>query len=740
MRLTGRSIAMSMALVIASMVAVQAAGQVTASAAVAPEVQAQMAAAPAGSMLTVIVRLRDRVDLRARRSGPFAQRLASVIGDLQGKASLSQLAVRVLLNVRKAQGKVASFTPLWVNNSISVTATAEVIAELGTRPDVDQITPDEIAIVPAATMLSTAATSTDVTVTQAASLWDLGITGQGVVVADLDSGVDVTHPDLAASYRGGPNSWFDPYNQFPNAPTDLSGHGTATTGVMVAGAATGSTIGMAPGAKWIAARVFNNAGGSTVTGIHQALQWVLDPDRNPATADAPRVVNNSWAYGNPGCNLEFQPDVQALRAAGILPVFAAGNYGPGAATSVSPANYPESIAVGATDNSDVIDAGSSRGASTCGGRTSSYPDLTAPGVDILTTDLYGTYFPYTGTSLAAPKVAGALALLVSAQPDPGADLAGALAHGAVDLGAAGADNVYGAGRINAFTAYQWLQANPPPPPTTTTTTVAPTTTTTLPPDTTTTVVPTTTTTLPPDTTTTVAPTTTTTTVAPTTTTTVAPTTTTTVAAGPADLVFANGFDSGNLGGWSSSSTNGGKLSVTAAAARSGAYGLQAQIVNTTAMYVSDTTPSALTGYHARFAYAPNGLTITSGRTHDLLQVLDGANTAQASVQVTKNAAGSYQVRASVRSGTSTRTTAWYTITNATHAIEIGWSAATTASGTNGSMTLWIDGAAKETVASLRNGTARVETARLGPQSLVSGISGTEYLDGFSSTRGSYIGP
>ena len=60
-------------------------------------------------------------------------------------------------------------------------------------------------------------------------------------------------------------------------------------------------------------------------------------------------MNNSWAYGPPGCNLEFQADLQALRSAGIVPVFAAGNYGPGSQTSVSPANYPEALSVGAVD-------------------------------------------------------------------------------------------------------------------------------------------------------------------------------------------------------------------------------------------------------------------------------------------------------------------------------------------------------------------------------------------------------
>ena len=142
--------------------------------------------------------------------------------------------------------------------------------------------------------------------------------------------MDVNHPDLAGRWRGGPNSLVRPLRPAPHDPTDVSGHGTATMGVMVGGDAGGTSIGMAPGATWIAAKIFNDAGSATATAIHSAMQWVLDPDGDPATADAPQVVNNSWAYGTPGCNLAFQPDLQALRAAEIVPVFAAGNYGPGA--------------------------------------------------------------------------------------------------------------------------------------------------------------------------------------------------------------------------------------------------------------------------------------------------------------------------------------------------------------------------------------------------------------------------
>ena len=174
---------------------------------------------------------------------------------------------------------------------------------------------------------------------------------------------------------------------------------------------------MAPGATLIAARVFDDRGATTATAMHLAFQWLLDPDHDPATADAPRVVNASWALGaGPSCNLAFQPDVRALRAAGILPVFSAGNFGPTAATSASPANYPESLSVGAVGATDTVWAYSSAGPSTCGGRTRVFPDLVAPGVSVLSADLFGGFQYLTGTSVAAPHVAGAAALLLGAHP------------------------------------------------------------------------------------------------------------------------------------------------------------------------------------------------------------------------------------------------------------------------------------------------------------------------------------
>jgi subtilisin family serine protease len=366
-----------------------------------------------------------------------------------------------LLAQRKTQRLVTKVVPLWIFNGAVVTATRRVLEELAKRSDVLQIRPSATVAAPALPQ----STGTDTPLEQnldvinARQLWDLGYRGQGVVVASLDTGVDATHPDLAASWRGGSNSWYDPNGQHPTTPTDVNGHGTWTIGVMVGGSASGTAIGVAPAAKWIAAKIFNDRGVATTAGIHMAFQWLLDPDGNPNTADAPNVVNDSWVMGATGCNLEFQLDLQRLRAAGIVPVFAAGNGGPSPSTSYSPANNPEALSVGAIDNSGVLDSTSSRGPGACDGGV--YPGLVAPGDDITTSDLFGGYVSESGTSLAAPHVAGALALLLSAFPNASADQQlAALENSSLNLGAARPDNNFGYGRVDTLGAFYRLASTP----------------------------------------------------------------------------------------------------------------------------------------------------------------------------------------------------------------------------------------------------------------------------------------
>jgi len=413
----------------------------------------------------VIVMLKAQVDPSTVTGSSRHQRSRNLENRLRSTADTGQRGLLTLLRKRQAQGLVTAIDPLWIFNGVGVTAAPSVVRELAARSDVRRIDPELTIQAPAAPAAAVPATTgpvaaePNVSLVNAPALWNLGFRGQGVVVANMDTGVDYTHPDLAGRWRGGTNSWYDPNGQHTTVPTDINGHGTATMGVMVGGDSGGTSIGMAPDARWIAVKVFNDRGSATSTAIHHGFQWLLDPDGNPNTADAPDVLNDSWTLSAAGCNLDFQPDLTQLRAAGILPIFAAGNFGPTPGTVLSPANNPQAFAVGATDDADLIDPSSSRGPSACGQTV--VPRAVAPGVNVRTTDLYGMYATETGTSLAAPHVAGALALLLSAFPDISADRqAAALESGAVDLGPIGADNDYGVGRLNVLAAYQWLSTAP----------------------------------------------------------------------------------------------------------------------------------------------------------------------------------------------------------------------------------------------------------------------------------------
>ncbi|MEO8357144.1 MAG: S8 family serine peptidase [Chloroflexota bacterium] len=411
--------------------------------------------------ITVIVQLRQKANLPSGTGLRKADRVANLIKALTTTADKTQGPVKKVLDEKQSQGAVKSYTEFWIFNGFSITASPDVIQELASHPDVFSITSDELDVVPAGAAQAFSNPEVNVSLINAPALWSMGYGGQGIVVASMDSGVNMAHTDLASRWRSGANSWFDPYGQHPASPFDLSGHGTWTMGVMVGGDSGGASIGVAPGAQWIAVKMFNDAGTSTATAIHQGYQWLLNPDGDPATDDAPHVVNNSWTFAYPGCNLDFEPDLQALRAAGILPVFAAGNGGPSANTSYSPANNPSAFAVGAINNGSSIYGLSSRGATKCGGSAGVFPELVAPGVNVYTTDLGGFYTTASGTSLAAPHVAGGLALLLSAYPDLSAGQQGdVLKSSAVDLGVAGPDNIYGYGRLNLLAAYQQLSGAP----------------------------------------------------------------------------------------------------------------------------------------------------------------------------------------------------------------------------------------------------------------------------------------
>jgi subtilisin family serine protease len=436
-----------------------------------PELQLTLKSAGPADKFAVIVKLAEKAELQPlQASSPQGEerttRHAKVVKTLRDKANVSQKSIKIYLAAKERHGKIEKVKYFWIVNGLAMTADAQTIRELGSRPDVEAVIPDQVISFPRSSSASTTGAGWNLDMVGAPVLWQLGYTGQGIVVANLDSGVDVKHPALASKWRGGANSWFDAISNPPSmTPFDDNGHGTHTMGVMVAGNTTDNMVGVAPGATWIAAKIFDSQGKGAHSGIHAAFQWLLDPGNDGNPADAPNVVNCSWGIDTAGkYNAEFATDIMALTTAGIAVVFAAGNSGPLAGTSESPANNPGAFSVGATDNNDLVTTLSSRGPSAYDG--SIFPAVTAPGSAIRTTDLTGlsnlnTYINADGTSLAAPHVAGAFALLLSINPKlTEAELENAVAAAALDIGPAGPDNGYGSGRLDIIQAAEKLKLIP----------------------------------------------------------------------------------------------------------------------------------------------------------------------------------------------------------------------------------------------------------------------------------------
>jgi subtilisin family serine protease len=414
--------------------------------------------ASADTELNVIVRLKDRPGFSTTvGAGKFSKSV--LLGNIRVNASHGRNALKTFFKTNPVREQL----PLWHINGLALTADAGTIKKLVLHPAVRSVTLDETFSIPPSCYSSKLSSTWNVSQIHADKLWSLGFTGSGVVVAVMDTGADIDNPHLQSSYRGGTNSWFDPTGTY-STPYDSSGHGTQVLGIILGSNDIDTPIGIAPSAQWIAAKIFNDAGLATVSGIHLAFQWLLDPDDNPETDDAPHIVNCSWGLIESvnQCVTEFQQDVELLRQAGIAVVFAAGNesVNPLLPSSVSPANYPESLSVGAVDSSSTIVSSSSRGPSACDGLI--YPKLVAPGSSIETCDLsFGglidQHVYVDGTSFAAPHVSAAFALLMQAFSDANSmDIEAAMITSAADLGDGGADNTYGNGQVDVYAAYQVL--------------------------------------------------------------------------------------------------------------------------------------------------------------------------------------------------------------------------------------------------------------------------------------------
>jgi len=434
----------------------------------------------------------EQADLSAAYDMDWHSRGWYVYRTLAEAAQRSQAGV-----VRYLESRGLEYESFWINNAIYVRGgDLTAIQGLAARPDVARLKADDVLHLPEPPAETAGAEGANdswgLGWIHAPEVWALGDRGGGIVVANIDTGVQYDHPQLSETYRGTidgshARNWCDPSDICSgDVPCDnnLHGHGTHTMGTLSGEnddpATNPNLIGVAPDSTWIACKGCESNTCSDYA-LLECAQWIVAPTEvlsgdcgtsgTPNPDKRPHVVNNSW--GDAASNAWYKSSVQAWRAAGIFPAFSAGNED--ACGSVgSPGDYQESFASANIQSNGTINAGaSSRGPSSFGWTPYCKPNVSAPGTSVKSSVPTNSYGAMTGTSMASPHTAGTVALLWSACPDlvgqidatfqvlqnsartPPADGC----EGTTGCGDVGCNCTYGYGYLDALAAVQYCQGD-----------------------------------------------------------------------------------------------------------------------------------------------------------------------------------------------------------------------------------------------------------------------------------------
>jgi hypothetical protein len=467
-----------------------------------PDLEQALSQLKKDEFLRIIIRLQDQMHPGARRALLASShdkrfdrnyRRKAITAALRAYAKDSQRPVLNALKRLERQNLVKNIRPLWISNVIGLEAQKGTIEEIVKLGGIEYIKQD----IKRPALMQVPAWS--VNQINADNVWtNPGLTGNGVVVAVIDTGMDLDHPDLinrlwinAGEDTNGDgrftaadnNNSDDDGNGYiddvvgwdlennDNNPDDWHGHGTHVSGTIAGDGTGGTATGVAPGARLIVL-AYSATIGVGQTEAWEGMQYALDNGADIVNLSS--GWKDTWAPDYK----TWRDNTDVLTDAGVLFVVAAGNDTPHVAAPgdvLTPARAPRALALGATDNTDTI-AGFSGQGPTSWQTVAGYndyihppgllkPDVSAPGVSVNSTQNGGGYVNgpiWSGTSMAAPHAAGTAALLLEEDSTllPH-ELMYIIRETAADQGTAGPDNVYGYGRIDALAAVNLVYNHTP---------------------------------------------------------------------------------------------------------------------------------------------------------------------------------------------------------------------------------------------------------------------------------------
>jgi subtilisin family serine protease len=454
-----------------------------------PDLLAEISKTKKSELLRINIRLAEQYNPASKQH--LLQQLdqeqvrSYIVNELKTFSNQSQAVLMSELDALSKTGEVSQVKSLWIANVINCYATPEAITQLAGRSDIERIDIDEERMLIDPVEINEFESSGsreityNITIMEVPQVWSLGFTGEGIVVAVLDTGVNYDHEDLDG------NMWTHadfPYHGWnfvnnTNNPMDYHGHGTHCAGTVAGNGSAGSQTGMAPSAKIMALQVLGADGGGSESGVWAGIQFAVEHGAHVLS------LSLGWQHAWNPDRASWRNAMDNALAAGVIAAVASGNEGGGSAPSnvrtpgdvPAPWRNPDQpdiggrsavVTIGATDASDDLAGFSSRGPVTWQninpyndypynpGTGLITPDVSAPGVNVKSLSHTNTsgYAVMSGTSMATPGAAGVMALVLSKNPwlKP-AQLSQVLEESALAMTPL-KSNTFGAGRIDALAA------------------------------------------------------------------------------------------------------------------------------------------------------------------------------------------------------------------------------------------------------------------------------------------------